>query len=236
MTCSWGVPVMWKGVFSVTGDAQEETDESEATVEEVQVLLKSRISCRFWVKKNKNKNKTKLDDNCLQFAHIHVWQGFYKFLGDKSSFPPQVKVESWKVVLSLSLWPKICSVTIQIEPHNEHFHIVLEISSWVNSHLQVHIYKSCQFFYFQKSSFMPKTSHWKGYPKKLKVSGDKPLDSPFWFPWSVLVILTENLSLYREFLGIPPVKYFHLKWIKILSAWWWTRRIWSLHRWRRIWG
>ena len=45
---------MWKGVFSITGDAQEETDESEATVEEVQLLLKSRISCGVWVKKKKN--------------------------------------------------------------------------------------------------------------------------------------------------------------------------------------
>ena len=54
-------------------------------------MLKSRISCRFWVKKSKNKNKTKLDDICLQFAHIHVWQGFYKSPGDKNSFPPEVK-------------------------------------------------------------------------------------------------------------------------------------------------
>ena len=106
---------MWKGVFSVTGDAQEETDESEATVEEVHLLLKSRIWCGFWVKKKeKEQNNTKLDNICLQFAHIHVWQGFYKSPGDKNSFPPQVKVESWKVVLSLSLWLKICSVTIQI--------------------------------------------------------------------------------------------------------------------------
>ena len=50
---------MWKGVFSVTGDAQEETDESEATVEEVQVLLKSRISCRFWVKKKQKQKQNK---------------------------------------------------------------------------------------------------------------------------------------------------------------------------------
>ena len=67
---------MWKGVFSITGDAQEETDESEATVEEVQLLLKSRISCGVRVKKKKQ-NNTKLDNICLQFAHIHVWQGFY---------------------------------------------------------------------------------------------------------------------------------------------------------------
>ena len=46
----------------------------------------------------------------------------------KTLFLPKYKVESWKVVLTLSLWPKICLVTIQIEPHNEHFHIVLEIS------------------------------------------------------------------------------------------------------------